>query len=116
MSRNRKAAQLRSLSQISKGTRSSGEKATSAFERNIDIASDKHTPFGIPAQIKQEIKLFKRQQIEDSLMRSREEFHNYINMADSSMYETSKKPKKNKFKLKPTHLDGDELTGVSVDD
>ena len=59
ISRNR-IGQMRSLSQMSKGTGSSGGRAPSAFERNIDMASDKHTPFGIPAQIKKEIKLFKR--------------------------------------------------------
>ena len=61
ISRNRKVAQMRSLSQMSKQTRSSGEREPSQFERNIDIASDKHTPFGIPAAIKKEIKQFKRQ-------------------------------------------------------
>ena len=74
---------------MSKNTRSSGEKVTNSFSRNIDMASDKHTPFGIPAQIKKEIKQFKRQQIEESLGRSREEFHDYLEFTNTSQAESN---------------------------
>ena len=50
---------MRSLSQVSMKSRSSKDQVNNSFSRNLDMASDKHTPFGIPANVKYEIKRFK---------------------------------------------------------
>ena len=103
---------MRSLSQMSKGSRhSSGERQPSQFERNIDIASDKHTPFGIPAHIKKEIKLFKRQQIDDEMQRSTEEFHSYIHMEGSSKNKNVKWTKQER-----SDQDGSKMKGVTIEE
>ena len=110
MTRNR-VAQMRSLSQMSKESRSSGERYPSQFERNIDIASDKHTPFGIPAHIKKEIKLFKRQQIDDEMNRSREEMHSYMHMESSTKNKSVKWTKQER-----SDQDESKMTGVTIEE
>ena len=103
---------MRSMSQKSKGSRhSSGERQLSQFERNIDIASDKHTPFGIPAHIKKEIKLFKRQQIDDEMQRSTEEFHSYIHMDGSSKNKSVKWTRQDQ-----SDQDGNQVTAVTIEE
>ena len=102
---------MRSLSQMSKESRSSGERYPSQFERNIDIASDKHTPFGIPAHIKKEIKLFKRQQIDDEMNRSREEMHSYMHMESSTKNKSVKWTKQER-----SDQDGSKMTGVTIEE
>ena len=53
------------------------------------MASDRHTPFGIPAQIRKDIKIRKRKEIDESLGRSREEFHDYLEFANTSLADTN---------------------------